>query len=105
VPAFLDPASYAVNASYHAVASADFNNDGRPDLVVATNSYPPSVSVLLGNADGTLQPPVSSAAGSNPPGSFAVGDFDRDGKLDLVTVDSSTVRLLRGNGDGTFAPG
>ena len=104
LPAFLNPASYAANASYPAVANADFNNDGRPDLVVAMNSYPPSVGVLLGNADGTFQPPVSSAAGSDRPGSVVVGDFDRDGKLDLVAIESWTIRLLRGNGDGTFAP-
>ena len=34
LPAFLNQASYAANASYPAVANADFNNDGRPDLVV-----------------------------------------------------------------------
>ena len=61
-----------------------------PTSLVAIDSSPPSVGVLLGNADGTFQPPVSSAAGSSRPGSFAVGDFDRDGKLDLVAVDSST---------------
>jgi hypothetical protein len=103
LPSFLAPASYAVTAHPLDVISADFNNDGRPDLAVSNNSYPSaSVGVLLGKADGTFQPPVASAAGSAPD-SLAVGDFDRDGKMDLVAADAwGYVRLLRGNGDGTF---
>jgi hypothetical protein len=104
LPAFLDPVSYGVGATPHDVVSADFNNDGRPDLAVSTSAYPSAlVSVLLGNADGTFQPPVASAAGWTP-GPLAVGDFDGDGKPDLATADNFSVLLLRGNGDGTFAP-
>jgi hypothetical protein len=59
--------------------------------------------VLLGNGDGTFKPAITT----HPPvaaNSVAAGDFNRDGKLDLVFTNSSnnTVEVLRGNGDGTF---
>jgi hypothetical protein len=90
------------------IASGDFNGDGKLDLVVANagSSFGTTVSVLIGNGDGTFQAPVSYPAGDEP-FSVAVGDFNTDGKLDLVVADSrssvgNTVNLLLGNGDGTF---
>jgi len=61
------------------------------------------VSVLLGNGDGTFLPRVDYAVGLGP-SSVAVGDFNRDGRADLVTTneDDGTVSVLLGNGDGTF---
>lgn len=63
------------------------------------------MSVLLGNDDGTFQPHVDYAA-SNRPTLVVVGDFNRDGKLDLAVTNgsASTVSVLLGNGDGTFQP-
>ncbi len=90
------------------IASGDFNGDGKLDLVVANagGSFGTTVSVLIGNGDGTFQAPVSYPAG-NEPFSVAVGDFNMDGKLDLIVADAgvssgTTVSLLFGNGDGTF---
>jgi FG-GAP-like repeat len=61
--------------------------------------------VLIGNGDGTFQAPVSYPAGDNS-FSVAVGDFNTDGKLDLIVTapssDGKTVNLLLGKGDGTF---
>jgi hypothetical protein len=88
VLALAAPVNYDAGASPHAIVSADFNNDNIPDLAVANYSSS-NVSVLLGNADGTFQPALSSPTGANPL-SVAVGDFDEDGILDLATV----------NGDG-----
>jgi hypothetical protein len=62
------------------------------------------VGVLLGNGDGTFQPPITIAVG-NEPDAIVAGDFNNDGKLDLAVANfgDNTVTLLLGNGDGTFA--
>jgi hypothetical protein len=66
---------------------------------------PGTVSVYLGNADGTFQAPVSYGAGLQP-ASVAVADFGGSGKLDLAVANaaSSGASILLGNGDGTFQP-
>src|SRR5581483_8229464 len=83
-----------------ALATSDFNGDGKTDLVVAAGS---GVSVLLGNGDGTFSASTNYATG-NTPSSVTTGDFNLDGKVDLVIANSSdsTVSVLLGNGDGTF---
>ena len=84
------------------VVAGDFNNDGKLDLAVASSG---GVSVLLGNGDGTFQPPLTVAL----PGGTALNiasrhlvaaDFNRDGELDLAEGNSAVVLL--GRGDGTF---
>jgi hypothetical protein len=88
------------------VAVADVNGDGRLDLAVANYSYGASagsVSVLLGNGNGTFQGAVNFAVGSIPV-SVAVADVNGDGRPDLVTANQSgnSVSVLLGNGNGTF---
>jgi FG-GAP-like repeat/FG-GAP repeat len=92
------------------LAIGDFNGDGKLDLAVTNISTGASlgtgtVSVLLGNGDGTFQPALDFVVGSNP-SSVAVGDFNADGKLDLAVAnsDSNNVSVLLGNGDGSFQP-
>jgi len=84
-----------------AVASGDLNGDGKLDLVVADWN---AVDVLLGNGDGTFQPPARFDLAS-PTESVVIGDFNNDGIPDLA-LDSccGAVFVLLGNGDGTFQP-
>ena len=86
------------------VATGDFNGDAKLDLAV-TNSADNTVSVLLGNGNGTFQPRVDYATGARPT-SVVVADFNGDGKLDLAITNGSgnSVSVLLGNGDGTFRP-
>src|SRR5215469_7949728 len=98
---------------------ADFNQDGYLDLAVINENcvpgtppdFPPpppscspgTVSVFLGNGDGTFQPRVDYSTGMQPL-SVATADFNQDGKMDLSVVNcrDDTLSILFGNGDGTF---
>ncbi len=105
---FQVPPSFAVGISPESVAVADLNGDGIPDLVVANSGGyfdNGSVSVLLGNGDGSFRPARSFAVGSFPR-SVAVGDFNGDGIPDLAVANSGSnnVSVLLGNGDGSFQP-
>ena len=91
-------------------ASADFNNDGTPDLA-AVGYGSDSVVIALGNGNGSFGAPQTT--GSLPPtaANVAVGDFNSDGLLDLATghyeyygTGDHDVSILFGNGDGTFDP-
>lgn len=80
--------------------SSDFNGDGFIDLATAEQGG--SVSVLLGNGDGTFQPATTYPLG-NPTYGLAVFEADGDGDMDLAAPSNDQVRLLLNNGDGTFA--
>ncbi len=101
---FVDAPQFATGVNPQAVASGDFNGDGKLDLVVVNSaSTANSISVLLSNGDGTFKSQVTYSTGTAPQG-VAVGDFDNDGKLDVAVTNSSsnTVSIFMGNGDGTF---
>jgi hypothetical protein len=101
------------------VVAGDFNKDGITDLAVA-NSADNSVSILLGQGDGTFARSSGSAfsTGGNLTTAVAVGDFNNDGKLDVVATDlpgglsggigdifgspGGNISVFLGNGDGTF---
>jgi hypothetical protein len=86
------------------VVVADVNGDGIPDIVTANRSDN-SVSVLLGNRDGSFQTKETFATGRLPI-SVAVADLRGDGIEDIVTANygGSTVSVLLGNGNGKFQP-
>lgn len=101
---FRAPVRYRLNTNPCSVATADFNADGKLDLVVLDNVG--VASILLGNGDGTFQPRVDYPVGSFPYGSIGIGDLTGRGRLDLAVASggSSSVTILFGNGDGTFQP-
>lgn len=92
-------ASTASNQTFpQLIAIGDFNQDGKPDLAVATTE---AVSILLGNGDGTFQSHVDIPIAGGP-SAIATADFNGDGKLDLAVSDGNGISILLGNGDGTF---
>jgi len=94
----------------------DVNGDGKPDIVVLNDSCAEpncsnghAIGVLLGNGDGSFQPPVIYASGGSRVTSMTVADVNGDGKPDLLVAESASdlegaVGVLLGNGDGTFQP-
>jgi hypothetical protein len=94
--------SYATGAYPFFVATGDFNSDNRKDIVVA-NSDSNTVSLLIGNGDGTFQTALSYSVGNRPIW-LAVSDFNGDAKSDVAVTHyfGNDVGVLLGNGDGTF---
>jgi Big-like domain-containing protein/VCBS repeat protein len=93
----------------NAVAVVDLNKDGVQDLVTANfDNTSFGISILLGVAGGSFPTHVEYLTGPTPNGPYSVtpGDFNGDGKIDLVTANGNgnTVSVFTGNGDGTFQP-
>ncbi|HJT36456.1 MAG TPA: VCBS repeat-containing protein [Pirellulales bacterium] len=128
------PTYYATGTNPDSLAVGDLTGNGKLDLVTANYGSPPSgpgsVSVLLGNGDGSFQSPDNIVlppwappgyTGRDPlplaqsPIAVAVGDLNGDGKMDLAVTAQSTyyggyynlgknnVNILMGNGEGGFS--
>ena len=113
---FQAPALYPVRYFPSHIAVGDFNHDGKLDLAVVNSGYvitsrPASISILLGNGDGTFQAQVEYPLAWHAD-AVSLGDFNEDGNVDLAVANynldshgsTNTISLLFGNGDGTFEP-
>jgi sugar lactone lactonase YvrE len=85
----------------NAVAVADLNNDGIPDLVFRAPGNS-AMTVFLGNGDGTFIEAPSSPYANVTLGNFVIADFNQDGIPDITYVLTSGAGILFGKGDGTF---
>ena len=92
------------------LAVGDVNNDGRPDLVTlnkATTASQP-LSVFLNNGAGGFATPLTLTSTDISPNAVALGDYNKDGNLDLAIASdgfSSGLNIRLGNGTGNFATG
>jgi uncharacterized protein (TIGR03437 family) len=114
---FKSGGTYPAGPYATSIAAADFNGDGRLDLVVANNGTfaqkqaDASLMLYVGRGDGTFGNATPLPALSGPgraPANVIAADFNRDGKPDLaVTLTSESgylggIMILLGNGNGTF---
>jgi FG-GAP-like repeat len=89
------------------MVAGDFNGDGILDLAVGgthymlpDGTYLEPLILYLGNGDGTFQAGVTVPNNDDAATNMTVGDFNGDGKLDIVFAGGTVF----GNGDGTFQP-
>lgn len=106
----LGPLALDAAANPRSIVLADVNGDGRLDILTA-NSITDQVALFLGNGNATfgartdIAVPGTLAGNASTPYSVAVGDFNGDGKQDLLTAnfDDFSTSFLSGNGVGGFA--
>jgi hypothetical protein len=87
---------------------ADLNGDGKLDLILtgSKDSTTSFVATLFGNGDGTFQTPIETDfSGVHLPPNPIAADFNEDGVLDLAYTTGTSVQTILGNGDGTFHAG
>jgi hypothetical protein len=104
------PSGVLTTATFASAVAGDFNGDGKIDVAVTIPCPPtecllsPSVRIFLGKGDGTFQTPIIYGSPFQSPVGLAIGDFNRDGKLDLIVSDNvqGRIYIMLGNGDGTF---
>lgn len=98
-------ASYKVGKNPTTVTTGDLNHDSLTDILT-TNIASNTISVLLGNGDGTFKDQIQLHV-CQEPRTLAMGDFNEDGHSDvaLACSGSDEIALLLGNGQGRFEEG
>ena len=117
--AFQSPVSVVSSLGYGytdraAIAIADMNGDGFPDLMVSgtdADNFNNGVQIFLNNGGGSFTAGNSYGLGGSELAPFVAGDFNRDGKVDIVMASTisevgnnseGTISVLLGNGDGSM---
>lgn len=102
---FQTPIATPVPPGPDALATGDFNGDGKLDLAISFNTQgsAPSTEIIifLGNGDGSFHQGATYQGGGYW---IVTGDLNSDGKPDLVVTGPNSIATLLGKGDGTFAP-
>src|SRR5262245_60810980 len=102
---FNAPRVYQTGSDPLYIASGDLNNDGRLDVIVSNQAPDTTLSVFLGNGDGSLAAKTDLGAGEFPD-QVVIGDLNADGRADLVMANGyhDLISIFIGNGQGGFAP-
>ena len=110
---FADPYTLSISNVFNPqfLSSADFNGDGKPDLLIGSADL---AFAILGNGDGTFQvnspyylaTPVTPGAPPTTAGPppVAAADMDGDGKIDAIVADSvsNSINVFLNDGSGKF---
>ncbi|CAF1604227.1 unnamed protein product, partial [Adineta ricciae] len=102
VPTIGNSASY--NSRPRSIALADFNQDGKLDIIV-TNSGTDSIKILVNNDNYTFIDSITYSTGlKSVPHSLVVNDFNNDGLLDIVIgrYGANSIGIFFGKSNGTF---
>ncbi len=99
---FLAPVYYQVGGKPFSVVVGQFTSSGNQDILVGTSTD--TVSLLLGNGDGTFQAPRQISTGGDGGLDVSATPFTAGGNYNIVVANNltNTVSVLVGNGDGTF---
>ncbi len=109
------PGGGAINAPLNAASFADVTGDGHPDMVMVDGvrwaGYPYTIAVNPNLGNGKFGQTIFSPIQGARNGDYKLGDFNGDGKLDVIAVanqydyEDRHLAFAPGNGDGTFGTG
>jgi hypothetical protein len=84
--------------------TADFNGDGKPDIVTITQFTQGNILLATGNGNGTFTA-AGEIAGSSGTQGLDAGDVNGDGKVDVIAASTTAMKVFYGNGAGGFTAG